>query len=276
MTDFNKVEHYYRIFDEWNRMEAPSGKLEFELTYKEIKKHLKQDDIILDLGGGPGRYTISLASEGYKVCLADISEELLSQASNRVEDLNINNVLSMDQVNAIDLSIYEDQSFDVVLLLGPLYHLTLAEERQKCLKEVSRVVKANGIVIASYIPFLSGAIGVVDRSFYAPSHVEIGNLSKVFEEGIFINASERGFQEGYYPTPSEVMELFNQVGFEMVKSRSVRGFGFNREEQIYELKDTNPQMYEKLMALLENTAEDPSILNLCAHALYVGRKANIK
>ena len=61
MTDFEKVKSYYSVFNEWGRLDAPEGRLEFELTMPIITNHLPQKAEILDLGGGPGRYSIELA-----------------------------------------------------------------------------------------------------------------------------------------------------------------------------------------------------------------------
>jgi ubiquinone/menaquinone biosynthesis C-methylase UbiE len=273
MTDFNKVEAYYSAFNEWDRLDAPSGRLEFELTMDAIKSVLSDGNKVLDLGGGPGRYTLELAKFGYEMHLADISDVLLDQARARVAEFGLSNVKSINKVNAMDLSIYESESFDVVLLMGPLYHLTDQEERIACISEVYRVLKPEGIVLASYIPRLSGAIGIIDRAFNAPKQVDVKNLSKVFEEGIFNNNATRGFQEGYYPTTMELNRLFESIGFKQNRIRSVRGFGFNREEQILGLKDENRDLYDLMIRLINETAEDPGIIDTCAHALYVGSKA---
>lgn len=272
MTDFNKVEQYYSIFDEWARLDMPSGKLEFELTKSIIAKHLKLGDRVLDLGGGPGRYSIEFAQLGYEMHLADLSEELLLTAKAKIEEYGAQNVKSVTRVNAIDLSVYEDGSFDVVLLMGPLYHLINETDRNKCLIEVNRVLKHGGLVIAAYIPYLSGAIGIVDRLFFAPSHVNTDNLEDVFSNGIFRNNSTRGFQEGYYPTTTELVELFSNNGFEESYVRSVRGFGFGREENIYKLKEENVELYNQMIEYINLTASDEAIIETCAHALYIGNK----
>jgi S-adenosylmethionine-dependent methyltransferase len=272
MTDFRKVEAYYNVFDEWNRLDTSSGKLEFILTKNIIMNYLKEDDVILDLGGGPGRYSIEFASLGYLVHLADLSEELLKQAEQKINEYKLDNIKSISKVNAIDLSLYEDEIFDVVLVMGPLYHLTTVEERTSCLKEVFRVLKPNGKVIASYIPYLSGSIGIVDRYFYAPTHVNKTNLKKVFDDGTFNNNSSRGFQEGYYPTTIEIERLFIDSGFIEEKIRSVRGFGFGREEEIIKLMNEDKELYDIMIDLIDETSADPAIIETCAHAVYIGRK----
>ena len=272
MTDFEKVKSYYSVFNEWGRLDAPEGKLEFELTMPLITSRLPNNAKILDLGGGPGRYTIELAKLGHSLHLADLSQTLLDEAKKRIVEQEIKNVKSINQVNAVDLSIYADSSFDTILLLGPLYHLADEAERRSCIMEVKRVLKPNGFVFAAFIPYLSGAIGVAGRMFYFPAQVDVSSLKRVFEQGVFNNNSGSGFQEGYYPTSDEIVSLFNEKGFSKVLLRSIRGWGSNREEQIYKLKDESPEKYEAAIDLINKTSDDPSIIEMCMHAIYIGQK----
>ncbi|MCL2518800.1 MAG: class I SAM-dependent methyltransferase [Oscillospiraceae bacterium] len=272
MTDFEKIKAYYNVFNEWGRLGNPEGRLEFELSILIITSHLPQKAEILDLGGGPGRYTIELAKLGHSLHLADLSQTLLDEARKRIDELEIENVKSITQINAVDLSFYGDNSFDAVLLFGPLYHLTNETERFSCVKEVNRVLKPNGLVFASFIPYLTGAIGVVGRMFYFPDQVSVETLKRVFEQGIFNNLADRGFQEGYYPTSDELASLFNENGFSKILLRSIRGWGSNREEQIFKLKTDDPEKYEVVIELINQTADDPSIIEMCSHAIYIGQK----
>lgn len=272
MTDFSKVSSYYSKFNEWKRLESFEGRLEYDLTVPIIQNHLPENAEVLDLGGGPGRYTIEFAQRGYKLHLADLSEELLKQAKIRINEMGIKNIQSITQANAINLNCYKDNSFDVVLLLGPLYHLTNINERNTCLKELKRVLKQNGLIIASFIPYLSGAIGVASRMFNFPDQVSIPTLYQVFDNGIFNNNIDRGFQEGYYPTSDEIVQLFADNGFSKTYLRSIRGWGSGKEEQIYKLQTENVQAFNAMINLINKTADDPAIIETCSHAIYIGKK----
>jgi len=275
MTDFERVKSYYSVFDEWNRLDAPEGKLEFDMSMPIITSNLNQESEILDLGGGPGRYTIELAKLGHSLHLADLSQTLLDSAKQKIDELGIDNVKSITQANAVDLSSFKSGSFDAVLLLGPLYHLTNETERVSCVKEVHRVLKPNGKVFASFVPYLTGAIGVAGRMFIFPDQVTSETLSKVFDSGIFNNIANRGFQEGYYPTSTELLELFGNNGFSKILIRSIRGWGSGREEQIYKLINESPEKYDTVIELISKTADDPSIIEMCSHAIYCGQKTTI-
>ncbi len=276
MTDFEKVKNYYKHFDEKNRLRNDnSGKLEFLMTMRILEKNLPALDdgaeiSVLDLGGGAGVYSFPLAKKGYKVTLADLSETLLEQAKKQKEEDKVENLIACDQVNATDLSCYKDNSFDVVLLFGPLYHLTEKDEREKCVSEIQRVLKTGGKVFASFIPHLSGSIALVQRFCWSPDQVDINTLEECFESGKFKNLSDNGFQEGYYPASEEIEKLFVANGFEKQELRSIRGFGYEKEDVILKFKNKN--VFSKILEMIDSTAEDKSIIEMCGHAMYVGVK----
>ena len=276
MTDFEKVKNYYKHFDEKNRLRNDnSGKLEFLMTMRILEKNLpavadENEVSVLDLGGGAGVYSFPLAKKGYKVTLADLSETLLEQASKQKEEDKIENLISCDQVNATDLSCYKDNSFDVVLLFGPLYHLTEKDECQKCIGEIRRVLKTGGKVFASFIPHLSGSIALVQRFCWSPDQVDINTLEECFNSGKFKNLSDNGFQEGYYPASEEIENLFAANVFEKQLLRSIRGFGYEKEDVIFKFKKKN--VFSKILELIDSTAADKSIIEMCGHAMYIGVK----
>ena len=110
--------------------------------------------------------------------------------------------------------------------------------------------------------------------FYFPEQVHTETLKQVFERGVFNNSADRGFQEGYYPSSDEIVSLFDGIGFSKRLLRSIRGWGSNREEHIYKLKDEDPEKYKTVIELINKTADDPSIVEMCMHAMYVGQKNN--
>lgn len=272
MTDFERIKNYYSHFDEKNRLKASgSGRLEYAVTMDVIRRYLPEQGTILDLGGGAGAYAFPLSEAGYRVFLADLSDVLVEQARQQAFESGNGNI-SCDVANATDLSMYEDGQFDAVLLLGPLYHLLEETERQKCVSEVRRVLKPGGVVIAAFLPYLSGSVGVVERIFGHPDQVGEDNLREVFRTGRFRNLRDAGFQEGYYPRPEEIEELFGKNGFEKTLVRSVRGFGWGREEYIFRLQERDPALFSAVMELLNETAGEKAIVETCGHALYAGTK----
>lgn len=138
---------YYNKFNENNRLKRRHGKIEFITTLKYIHEYLSlmNNPKIIDIGAGTGAYSITLSNEGYDVTAVELIKHNLSyikQSSDKIKAY---------QGNAIDLKRFKDESFDLTLLLGPMYHLITEEEKIKALKEVRRITKKDGIIMVAYI-----------------------------------------------------------------------------------------------------------------------------
>lgn len=270
MTQIDKIQAYYDMFDEWKRLETPEGILEYIITFSEITKYIPKGKRILDLGGGPGRYTIELAKVGYKMTLADLSPKLIEIAKEKAT--NISNIESIDIVNALDLSRYTSESFDSVLLLGPLYHLTENEELEHVIKNIYSVLKPNGKIIASYIPYYCGLAGIIERSGFAPRQVNSITLNEVFESGIFHNNENSGFQEGNYLKTENLCSIMEKHGFITEKVRSIKGVGYRLEKVIIEKRESNLGLFNTILDIINSGSEDKALIETSGHALYFGKK----
>lgn len=265
MTDYGRIKRYYHAFDEDNRLKwDASGRFEYEMTLRLLDTYLPPKGRILDLGGATGVYSFPLAAKGYEVYLADLSEDLIQQAQQK-DAAHLLKECSV--VNATDLSRYEDSFFDAVIALGPFYHLTEEAERNAAAREIARVVKPRGTVVAAFIPRLAGSIAIVDRYVRCPAQVDAESLDTVFRSGRFNNRTGVGFQEGYYAESDEMIRLFED--FETIALRSIRGFAYEREEAIESI--TDEAVKKSVMHWIESTACRKEIIETCGHAVYVGR-----
>jgi ubiquinone/menaquinone biosynthesis C-methylase UbiE len=273
MTDFSRIESYYRNFDEWGRLDSPEGKLEFSIVMDILAPRLSRGSVVFDLGGGPGRYTIELAKLGHKLFLGDLSPKLIETAREKAKLAGVmGDIESMEVVNALDLSKYRENSFDALLLFGPLYHLTGAGEIETCLSQVHRVLKKDGHVFGTYMPWVVGVQSIIDRSFYAPGQVDQKILERTFHDGVFNNASDSGFQEGMFLKTAALKSHFENAGFSELEIRSIRSVGYGREKAILELKETDESRFDAIMDIMAKMSADPSVIESCGHALYIGKK----
>lgn len=137
---------YYNKFNEDKRLNSRHGQVEFITTLRYIHEFIKdiESPKIIEVGAGCGRYSITLANEGYDVTAVELVKHNL-----RVIEKN-SKLVKTYQGNAIDLSAFQDESFDLVLLLGPMYHLCNEEDKIKALNEAKRIVKRNGIIMVAY------------------------------------------------------------------------------------------------------------------------------
>lgn len=144
------VNNYYKesYIEDERLTKDNTHKVELITTTTYIDKYLKKGDKILEVGAGTGAYSIYYARQGYEVESIELSEENLAILKSKITpDLNI----KAHQGNAIDLSRYEDNTFDMTLVLGPLYHVFDKQERQSVINEAIRVTKKDGIIMYAFI-----------------------------------------------------------------------------------------------------------------------------
>lgn len=143
------LESYYNQYDEEGRLLSRHGQVEYITTQKYIHAYLAgdRDRKILEIGAGTGRYSVALAQEGYEVTALELIGHNLEILRSK---LNGTERIEALQGNALDLSAFEDESFDLTLLLGPMYHLYTREDKLRALSEAVRVTKRGGVVMAAY------------------------------------------------------------------------------------------------------------------------------
>lgn len=143
------LENYYNNYDEDTRLTRDKAHLiEFITTTKYIEKYLKEGYRILEIGAGTGRYSLNYAQKGYQVDAIElVAKNLDVLKSKTTKEMNIKAI----QGNALDLYMYKDNTFDITLVLGPLYHLYNEIDIERAIKEAIRVTKKGGKIFIAYI-----------------------------------------------------------------------------------------------------------------------------
>ncbi len=144
----DRVSAVYDIFNENTRLSTKAARIEFSTTIRQIEKHLKPDMKILDLGAGTGEYSLYFARNGFRVTAIELVEKHVKQIKGKVDS---NMSLEVFKGNAMDISMIEDNSYDIILCFDPLYHLAKIEDRIKCIEEVKRVCKHNCKMFFAFI-----------------------------------------------------------------------------------------------------------------------------
>lgn len=143
----NIIEEKYNNYQEDERFNRKSQSFEFRTTMQYIQKYLKKGSKILEIGAGTGRYSITFAKMGYDVTAVDLVETNLKVLRENAKGLDN---LKSYQGDALNLQ-FEDNSFDMVLCLGPMYHLFNKKDKDRAISETIRVCKPNGVCMFAYL-----------------------------------------------------------------------------------------------------------------------------
>lgn len=180
-----KLEEYYNKFNEEKRLDSRHGRVEFITSMKYIHKYLealkKENNIsdnsklcILDIGAGTGRYSVPLAEEGFDVSAVELVKHNLGRLKKKSDKVKAY------QGNAMKLKRFEDNSFDLTLLFGPMYHLHEHEDKLKALLEAKRVTKPGGIILVAYIMNEFSVITYAFKERHIKEGMEKGHLDDSF------------------------------------------------------------------------------------------------
>ena len=143
------LDSFYGQYDEDRRLlDTRHGQLELFTTMHYIHQYAAEDAKVLEVGAGTGRYSVALAKEGFDVTAVELVERNLAILNENCK--GINNIRSY-QGDATDLSLFEDNMFDVTLLLGPMYHLYESDDVNCAIDEAIRVTKPGGVLMFAFI-----------------------------------------------------------------------------------------------------------------------------
>ena len=225
--------------------------------------------VVLDVGGGPGAYSCWLARQGYEVHLIDPVPRhvaLAREASQLQPECPIASI-NLGDARRLD---WPDESCDAVLLMGPLYHLTEAGERQTALLEARRVLRPGGVVVGVGINRFSGVFdGLVSGWVDDPDFEDI--LKRDLEEGQRRNPTSKDyFTTACFHRPEELEAEVKDAGFTVLDNVAVQGPGWLANG--LEKRMADPEARERLLKLVRKLEREPSVAGVSQHFMVIARK----
>ena len=251
---------------EWERMDRHP--IEWHVNLHFIKQYVQRGDKVLDIGGGPGRYSIELSSMGCDMTLVDLSQGNVDFAANAAREKGVS--LTAVRANACDLSMFEDDSFDHVLLMGPLYHLLEDADREQAIREAVRCLKPGGKLFAHFISQYAGLLYAMARdpaSILYPEEQEYFNLIR--KDKPF---SGHAFTQAYFIRHDDIPELMGRFPLEPLHFFGSEAMLAVCEENI---KLQPQEVIDAWCELAVRFCEDEHMRRLSEHLMYIGRKEMI-
>ena len=235
-------------------------KVEFITTLKYIDDYLSEGDKILEVGAGTGVYSLHYAKKGYQVDSLELVKDNLDILKSKITpDMNIKAI----QGNALDLSMYEDNTFDVTLVLGPLYHLFNKEEIDVAIEEAVRVTKVGGLI---YYAFILADLPMIKWGF------EKGNIVPnmgimITDDYKVINKEEYTF---YLTYMSDIKELMlEHENLDVIKYVASDGVGRVIEDAINSMSD---EEFNHFVNYHLSVCEREDLMGYSGHVLAITKK----
>jgi len=260
MTVNDIIKSHYSKYEEDTRFQKDKARrLEYLLTKYFIDKYLRPGNKILEIGAGTGAYSVHYAKQGYEVEAIELVEHNIDIFKTKITPGMPVNIVQGD---ALNLSRYDDNSFDITLSLGPLYHLFTEKDRKLAIREALRVTKPNGLL---YIAYLTND-SIIANYFLRKKNIDI--LPEMIKDNTYrlIDNPNEVFT-GYHI--DEFEKLVDMPNYMKLHNVAVDGIGYLLREFVDDLSEKQFKIwYDYQLAICER----PDLQGYSSHMLHIGRK----
>ncbi len=262
------VRDYYdaAVQEEWDRLAR--HRAEFAVNCHFMDRYIRLGQRVLDIGGGPGRYSLYLSHRGCDVTLLDLSEENAAFAKQKAGEAALPlRTLSGDARDADQILGGETGTFDHVLLMGPLYHLLEESERVKAIQAALRMLKPDGCLFSA---FISSYAGVIYAMKYAPELILDKEAASDYDQFVrdqpFTGDS---FTQAYFIRHADILPFMKRFPLQTLHLLGSEGI-LSPCEPIISAQP--PEVFEKWLELAIQVCEREDLLSYSEHFLHIGRK----
>ena len=255
-SDTALVQEIYRRKSENDRLnKSQAARVEFLTTVRYIEKYLAPGAKILDVGAGAGEYSLYFGRKGFQVSALELADANIAAFRAKMTD---EDSIDLAQGNALDLSRYESNSFDVVLLFGPLYHLHEEADKLRCIEEAKRVCKKDGKI---FFAFISNDMVILTMQQLHSDYLISGDYNK------------ETFRLDDFPfvfhTVDHCRELLSKAGIQICHEVAPDGASELLQDLVNDLDEASYQQYLRYHFYI---CEKPEFLGMSNHLLFVGGK----
>ena len=261
------IEKYYNKFHEEHRLKTRHGTVEFLTSYfyineciNKIKEQTKKDNAeikIADIGAGTGAYSSALCKEGFDVTAVELVKHNLDILRSRHENIKT------WQGNAMQLSFLDDQTFDVTIVFGPLYHLHKEEDKLKALNEAKRITKKGGFILVAYV---MNEYSVISYCFKEHKWAEVAAKGGL-DEGFHTICTEDDLYD--YVRVEDIDRLNKACGLERIKLISADGAADYMRRELNEMSEEEFNAFCDFQLAI---AERPELVGAGSHCVDILKK----
>ena len=273
MENIDEVFDFYNNGAEKGRLERGLGIVEFYRTKEVLSNYIvKKGNIIYDVGGGIGVYSSWLASEGNEVHLLELAPNAVEYA---IKSQSKDNLFKAEVCDARNIN-RENESADIVLLMGPLYHLQNKEDRKKVLNEAKRVLKKGGILFSVGISKFSSTTWAISTygngNEFLDDPIYFNMIQNELISGVHIRPKEYSnfITQAYFHTPRELQEELEVVGFETIQKHAIEGVIWFTPFLNEYWKDEEKRNI--LLKILNQTDTEESLMGMSPQFMIVSKK----
>lgn len=251
---------FYTQGDEDTRLSrSRHGQLEYLTTMHYINRLVAPGARVLEIGAGTGRYSVALAKAGYQVTAVELVEGNLAVLRKNAAGLEN---LTAHQGDALDLSRFADDSFDAVLLFGPMYHLFDQQDVRRALEESIRVTAPGGVLMTAFL-----SVYAIMNDCYLNEHFREG-LAENFTEDWQVRHYEEQLFTGYDVCGFE--SLFADKPVDHLHTLAADGvLELAHERSDFALSDEDFAAYARYHLAM---CEKRELLGASSHLLHICRK----
>ncbi len=257
MKQSTLLENYYNKFNEDKRLDTRRGQVEFITNLKYIEEYVPVGARILDVGAGTGKYSLYLDGKGYRVEAVELVKHNLNVIKQK------NPVLKSYLGNALDLSFLEENTYDAVLLFGPIYHLKKRSEQLKAIEEAKRLLKPNGLLFISYC---MNEYAIITHGF------KDGNILKSIASGMIdldFHILEKGNELYDYVRLEDIDYIFEQSHLKRMKIIASDGASSYIKDTLNKMDQST---FEVFLDYHLKTCERKELLGASTHILDILKK----